>query len=227
MPQANFIVAFAGGVVTFFTPCILPMIPVYVSFFLGQAVTEKKDSDNRTGLFLNTLSFIIGFTLVFVALGATATTLGKFLSHNFLLFNKIASILMIFFGFTMLGVFKFKWLFMEKRFHLGRLKPGLVSSFFFGLAFAFGWTPCIGPVLGSILALAGLQTSVYKGMLLLSVYSLGLAIPFLIVSVAIDNIFVVFQKIKKYSGLIQYASGIILVLLGILLLLGKLRFTGV
>ena len=227
MPHSNFIIAFIGGMVTFFTPCILPMIPVYVSFFLGQAVSGKLEPGGRYSLFVNTLGFIIGFTVIFVALGATASSAGKFLNHHFLLFNKIAAVLMIFFGLAMLGVFKFKWLYMEKRFHPGLKKPGFISSFLFGLAFAFGWTPCIGPVLGSILALAGLQSTVYKGMLLLAVYSLGLAIPFLIVSLAIDNIFVVFQKIKKYSGYIQYGSAIILILLGILLFIGKLRFTGV
>jgi len=170
---------------------------------------------------LNSIFFIFGFSVIFVALGASATAVGQFLLQKFNLFSKIAGVIIIIFGLHMIGIFKIKFLNYEKKFHTGR-KMGLFGSLVAGLAFAFGWTPCIGPVLAAILAIAAQQDAIGKGILLLSVYSLGLGIPFLLTGLSVNAFLGFFRKFNKYIRWVEVMGGVLLVIVGILIMTNNL-----
>lgn len=180
---------------------------------------EKLPKKGR--VFWASLAFVFGFSLTFTLLGASATTIGKFLFLNKSLFTKIAGVLVIILGLHLMGIFRIPWLYQEKRFQMTRKPPGMLGAFVMGLAFAFGWTPCIGPFLGATLALAAQKQTVTSGMILLFVFSLGLGIPFLLTSLAIKIFFSVFQRIKRYFHAIEIIGGILLAAMGILLLTGS------
>ena len=215
----NIVTAFIFGLLSFISPCVLPIIPGYISFISGFTLDEMK-SDNpsaRRALIFNSLTFIAGFTLIFVIMGAAATSIGQLLNENLTLISKIAGVIIIIFGLHMIGIFKIGFLNYEKRFHLQEKKLGLLGSFTVGAAFAFGWTPCIGPVLAGILAIASQQETVYQGIILLLVYSLGLGIPFFLTAVSINKFFNVFNKIKRHFHTIEVVGGVMLVGVGILM----------
>ncbi len=181
----------------------------------------KGVEQNRSALrsiILNSLFFIGGFTMVFVLLGATATTLGKTFNEYYSTISKIAGVLIIVFGLHMMGLFKINFLNYEQRFHVQQKKLGMFGSFLVGTAFAFGWTPCIGPVLAAILVIASQQDTVYKGIALLFSYSLGLGIPFFLTGVSINLFFSMFNRIKKYFHTIEIVGGAMLVVLGLLII---------
>lgn len=216
----NILTAFIFGLLSFISPCVLPIIPGYISFISGKSLQDmtQQDSSSRRAMLLNTIIFIAGFTVVFVMMGAAATSIGKVLNENLILISKIAGVIIIIFGFHMIGIFKLGFLNYEKRFHLQEKKLGLLGSFAVGAAFAFGWTPCIGPVLAGILAIASQQDTVLKGIVLLTFYSLGLGIPFLLTSLSINKFFNVFNKIKKHFHAIEVVGGILLVAVGVLMI---------
>jgi len=167
---------------------------------------------------MNSLFFIFGFSVVFILLGASSTFLGNFISaHKFTLFNKIAGGIVILFGLHLLGVFKISFLNYEKRFHIRRKSFGILGSFLIGFAFAFGWTPCVGPILAPILGMAALKESVTQGILLLAFYSLGLGIPFFIAGIGFNTFLRVFQKVKRYFNIIEIISGLFLIGVGLLI----------
>jgi cytochrome c-type biogenesis protein len=181
-----------------------------------------RNSKNRHRVLKKTivsaLTFILGFSIVFVLLGATATAIGQLVVSRMNILNKIAGVVVIVFGLHLMGLFKLKFLNYEKRFHpTGRKKPPLVRSFLLGLAFAFGWTPCIGPILGTILFLAGGQDTVWEGITLLSVYSLGLGLPFLLTAIGTSTFMDFFNKIKRYFTIVEIFSGVFLILVGFLI----------
>lgn len=178
---------------------------------------EHKKSALRS-IIVNSLFFISGFTLVFVLLGATATTLGKAFNEYYSTISKIAGVLIIVFGLHMMGLFKINFLNYEKRFHVQEKKLGKFGSFLVGTAFAFGWTPCIGPVLAAILVIASQQDTVYKGIGLLGSYSLGLGIPFFLTGLSINVFFSFFSRVKKHFHAIEIAGGAMLVMLGVLMI---------
>jgi cytochrome c-type biogenesis protein len=224
--QVTLLAAFAAGFLSFVSPCVLPLIPGYISFVSGVSVEEMRGdaapAASRLQIFFTSLAFVIGFSLVFVALGASATAIGKFLFARLPLFSKIAGVILVIFGLHTMGVFRLAFLESEKRVHSQRKPAGPFGAMLVGVAFAFGWTPCIGPILGGILAIAGSKNSVTEGVTLLAVYSLGLGIPFLITSLAINQFFGAAKKIRRYYHTIEVASGALLIVIGVLIMTGQL-----
>ncbi len=228
MANISLLAAFTAGIISFISPCVLPLIPGYLSFISGVSVEEMKSGEKKSYVLkkvsLNTIFFILGFSIVFQALGALAPFVGQFLGSKILLFNKIAGIILIIFGLHITGVFRIPFLNYEKRFHT-RSKPlGILGSFVVGLAFALGWTPCIGPILSSIWTLAAQQNTMGKGILLLSSYSLGLGIPFFITAVSFNALLGVFGWVKKHFRTIEIVSGLFLIAIGILIFFGSFNY---
>lgn len=224
--DVSLIAAFAAGFLSFVSPCVLPLIPGYISFVSGVSVEEMRadapPATSRLQVFVTSLAFVLGFSLVFIALGASATAIGKFLFAKLPLLSKIAGVILIIFGLHTMGVFRLAFLETEKRVHSQRKPAGPLGAMLVGVAFAFGWTPCIGPILGGILAIAGSRNSVNEGITLLAVYSLGLGIPFLLTSLAINRFFGAAKKIRRYYHAIELTSGVLLVVIGLLIMTGQL-----
>jgi len=218
-------IAFFAGIISFISPCVLPLIPGYVSFICGTTLNEL-DLKSKKFILQKSLFFSLGFSLVFISLGATATFIGSFLLHNSQFLSIVSGIVIIFFGFYLLELIKIN--FLNKNF--GNYNVKYSNNLFFplivGIGFGFGWTPCIGPILGSILAYASMENSIYKGVLLLGVYSLGLAIPFVVSSLIIKKFLIVSKKSISYLSKIKKFSGIILLITGILIVTGKLQTIG-
>lgn len=211
----QYAISFLEGIITFVSPCLLPMLPVYISYFAGGGERNTKTT------LKNALGFVLGFTLVFSAMGALAGTLGSFLSKYQTAVNIVSGLIVIFFGLHYLGVFKFT-LFKgsKKAFKTDNL--GFFSSLAFGVVFSVGWTPCVGTFLGSALMMASQQGQVLAGVLMLLIYSLGLGVPFVLSAVLIDRFKSTFDFIKKHYKVINTVSGILLILIGILLATGMI-----
>jgi len=234
MENVSLLGAFVAGVLSFISPCVLPLIPGYLSFISGVSLEEMRGAGAVAGdlgmsaaakrqVLITSLFFILGFSLVFVSLGASATFLGQFLMERLTLFGKIAGVLLIIFGLHTMGVFKIGFLLQEKRVQTNAKPAGMLGAMVVGISFAFGWTPCIGPILSAILLVAAQQDSVGQGILLLSVYSLGLAIPFLLTALAINQFFIAFKKIRRYYHAIEIVSGLLMIVIGVLIFTN--RFT--
>ena len=215
----GFLVAFAAGLLSFLSPCVLPLVPSYVGFLTGMTLPEV--TGRRRVALTHALLFVGGFSLVFVLLGASATALGRALNYYQVWLQRLGGALIILFGLLCLGVFNPRLLSQERRLHLERKPVGYLGSVLVGMAFAAGWTPCIGPVLGAILGLAATSADVSRGMLLLAVYSAGLALPFLIAAVAVDSFFDWFQRFRRFLPWVMRISGVMLVFVGILLMTGE------
>jgi cytochrome c-type biogenesis protein len=224
--NVSLLAAFAAGFLSFISPCVLPLIPGYISFVSGVSVDEMRSdappAASRLQVFLTSLAFVLGFSLVFIALGASATAVGKFMFSKLPLLSKLAGVVLIIFGLHTMGVFRLAILDTEKRVHQQRKPAGPLGAMLVGVAFAFGWTPCIGPILGGILAIAGSKNTVWEGVTLLAVYSLGLGIPFLITSLAINQFFGAAKRIRKYYHAIELTSGALLIAIGVLIITGQL-----
>lgn len=212
----QYFIAFLEGLITFISPCLLPMLPVYVSYFAGG--TER--STKKT--LKNSLGFVLGFTIVFVALGALAGSLGSFLQKYRLFMNILTGLIVIFFGLNFLGVFKLN-IFKGINKSVDKNNLGFFSSMLFGMIFSVGWTPCVGAFLGSALALASQQGKVVTGIIMLMAYSLGLGVPFVLSAVLIDKLKSTFNFIKKNYKIINIISGGLLVLIGLLMMSGLLN----
>ncbi|MBI2046362.1 MAG: sulfite exporter TauE/SafE family protein [Parcubacteria group bacterium] len=220
--------AFIAGVLTFLAPCTLPLVPGYLGFISGVSAQDLQDplksKSARKKIFLNGLLFVVGFSLVFILLGSLFGLGGSVLAQYRIWLSRIGGIFVILFGLFMMGVLRLPFLNVEK--NIGRikaLKPGNpASSLIFGATFAFGWTPCVGPILGSILTLAAASATVGQGAFLLSVFSLGLAVPFLIIAIGIGSASNHISKLSKYLNIISMIGGLFLIFLGILLLTNKL-----
>lgn len=224
--NVTLLAAFAAGFLSFVSPCVLPLIPGYISFVSGVSLDEIRGDHptaaSRVQVFVTSLAFVIGFSIVFVALGASATEIGKFLFARLPILSKIAGVVLVIFGLHTMGVFRLALLDTEKRLHSQRRPAGPLGAVLVGVAFAFGWTPCIGPILGGILAVAGSRNSVGEGVLLLAIYSLGLGIPFLVTSLAINQFFSAAKRIRGYYHAIEMTSGALLIAIGALILTGQL-----
>lgn len=220
----SYFLTFAEGVLTFVSPCILPMLPVYFIYLAGSPddIGDKKGLNKR--MLLNSLGFVAGFTIVFVLLGVTITSVGRLLDNNRVLLQKISGVIMMIFGLNFTGVLRIGFLNIEKRLDYKTANLKFLSSVLFGMVFAFGWTPCLGAFLGSALLLAGNSETLLKGTLLLLVYSIGLGIPFIISAIVIEKAMNVFKKIRKYSRLISIISGILLIAAGILVFTDNLKY---
>jgi cytochrome c-type biogenesis protein len=212
-------VAFAAGLLSFLSPCVLPLVPSYIGFLTGMTLPEM--TGRRRVALLHALLFVAGFSLIFVLLGASATALGRALNVYQIWLQRVGGVLIIVFGLLCLGLFKLDILTLERRVHLERKPVGFLGSALVGMAFAAGWTPCIGPVLGGILGLAATSSDLSRGMLLLGVYSAGLAVPFLIAAVAIESFLGWFQRFRRFLPWVMRVSGVLLVLVGILLVTGE------
>ena len=213
-------IAFSAGFLSFVSPCVLPLIPSYVSYITGLSVEDLSKREDKKGaraiIIKNSLMFILGFSSIFVSLGASASFIGGFLNNYQDLIRKVGGVLVIFFGLYIMGLLKLKFLSVEKKIHLNNKPMGYVGSFLVGLAFAAGWTPCIGPILGSILVVASMGNSIIEGAKLLVFYALGLGLPFLVTALVINTFLSSFKKFHNYLRFISFISGIFLVIVGIL-----------
>ena len=210
----QYLISFFEGILTFISPCLLPMLPVYLSYFAGGQQNSKKT-------FFTALGFILGFTILFTAMGALAGTLGSFLAKYQTVVNVVSGLIVIFFGLTFMGVIKWNLFKGSTRMQTGEL--GFFSSLVFGMVFSVGWTPCVGAFLGSALMLASQQGHVLEGTLMLLSYSLGLGIPFLLSAVLIDQLKGAFNFIKRHYNVLNYICGILLILIGVLMATGVLN----
>lgn len=204
----SFFLAFTAGVLSFLSPCFLPLVPAYLTYLSGS-------SEGKVSL-VRTLAFIAGFSLVFISLGASASLLGQLLLQYQLILRKISGIIIIFFGLHLLEIIPLKWLYQEKRYLEPRPRPGWLGAFLLGVALSFGWTPCIGPVLSSILLLAGTAPTMFLGIILLGVYSLGLAVPFILAAVSWQFFLELLPKGRKYFPFFNKLSGVLLIILGVM-----------
>jgi cytochrome c-type biogenesis protein len=222
MPDVSIYTAFVAGLISFLSPCILPIVPGYISFLSGMSVEEIEGSGEKRLLLVNSILFITGFSVVFILLGASATMMGAFLTSKMSILTKIAGLVIILFGIFKLGLIRHLAFYREARFQLKDRRFGVFGAMLIGAAFAFGWTPCIGPILGSILAYAATLGKVSQGISLLVIYSMGLGVPFLIVTFALNRFFRIFDRIKKHLRLIEIVSGIIMIILGLMIMSNKL-----
>jgi cytochrome c-type biogenesis protein len=213
------LVAFTAGLLSFLSPCVLPLVPSYVGFLTG--MTQPESGVRRRAALAHALLFIVGFSLVFILLGASATALGRALGYYQVWFQRAGGVLVIVFGLFCLGMFSSRLLTQEHRLNFEQKPVGYLGSALVGMAFAAGWTPCIGPVLGGILGLAASSTDVGRGMLLLAVYSAGLALPFLLAAVALESFLDWFQRFRAFLPWVMRVSGVMLVLMGVLLVTGE------
>jgi len=215
--------AFLAGLISFLSPCVLPLVPGYVSLISGAGVEELKVQDSQLlrRVMLQSVLFILGFSVVFITLGALSTSVGQLLTRYKSTLAEVAGVVIILFGLHLTGIFRINALYADKRLH--RVKGGSSpwGAFVIGFAFAFGWTPCVGPILAVILTFAAEQDTVLKGVGLLAIYSLGLAVPFLLTSLGIERFLVFYKRFQKHMHVLEVASGALLIVLGVLLVMGR------
>jgi cytochrome c-type biogenesis protein len=225
MTNATIPGAFIAGLISFLSPCVLPLVPGYVSLVSGAGVEELKSPQAQLmrRVMVNSVGFILGFSIVFIALGAAATELGQILGVYKHTLARVAGAVIIIFGLHLTGIFKIKALYTDARLHSVKGSSTPIGAFVIGFAFAFGWTPCLGPILTAILTLAGEQDTLMKGILLLGVYSLGLAVPFLMTSLLMERFLKFYSRFRTHMHALEIASGGLLIALGVLLVIG--RFT--
>lgn len=225
MMEISLLAALAGGLISFLSPCVLPLVPPYMTYLAGASLDqmqEDEDGSVRRRALKTAFAFVLGFTTVFTLLGATASVLGQFVRQYLDVLGTAAGIVIIVMGLHFLGVFRIGFLYREARFQAGS-NAGLGGAYVMGLAFAFGWTPCIGPILAAILAVAGSEGSVYRGAFLLAVYSAGLGIPFILAAFAMKPFIAFLKRMKGHLGLVEKAMGGLLVLTGIAFLTGGIE----
>jgi cytochrome c-type biogenesis protein len=212
-------VAFVAGLLSFLSPCVLPLVPSYLGFITGFTLEEM--TGRRRLAMVHSLLFVIGFSLVFILLGASATALGRALNYYQDWVTRIGGVLIIFFGLYLLGVIKLGFMDQEQRLHLDRKPLGYLGSVGVGMAFGAGWTPCIGPMLGAILSMAASQADMQRGVILLGWYSAGLAVPFLLTAWAVETFLDLFKKFRRVMPMVQKIGGALLLLVGVLMVSGQ------
>jgi cytochrome c-type biogenesis protein len=224
--MGQILASFAAGLFSFLSPCVLPLVPGYLSIISGSSLEQLKaqqgDASLRRTVLLNSIMFIVGFSITFILLGASATWIGQMLVSRMKLLGQIAGIVLIVFGIHLTGLVKINALYKDKRFHNVDKPRGVFGALVLGLAFAFGWTPCIGPILAGILTIASTKQTVTEGMLLLAVYSAGLGIPFLLTSLALNKFLAFYGRFKKHFHAVEVASGVLVIAVGVLILTGSL-----
>jgi len=213
-------IAFGAGFLSFFSPCILPLIPVYIMYITGVSMENELETKRLFAL-KRTIGFIIGFTIIFILMGTSASYLGRIFIRNKQIFSKVSGILIVIFGLNMMGIIKLRFLSMEKRLAAPKKISNWFSSILMGMAFAAGWTPCFGPVLASILVYAGSSATVSKGVYLLLIYSIGMAIPFILTALFINVFNKFIAKAEKFIIYIPKISGFIMVVFGVLVFFNK------
>lgn len=230
MENVSLLAAFVAGVLSFISPCVLPLVPGYLSFVSGVSLDEMRGRTDveaaragRRKVFIASVAFVVGFSLVFISLGASASLVGQFLMERLTLLGKVAGVVLVLFGLHTMGVLRIGALYAEKRIQTNRTPAGPFGAFVVGIAFAFGWTPCIGPILAAILAVAATQDTVGQGVQLLAIYSAGLGIPFLATSLAVNQFFAAFARVRRYYKAIEIAAGALMIVIGVLIFTN--RFT--
>ena len=223
MEEVSFLIAFSAGLLSFLSPCVLPLVPVYLASLVGPEIFDDKTTRKRMPVFLHSLSFVIGFSIVFTILGAGVGLVGFAISAHLVVIRQIAGSLLIVFGLFILAALKVPWLNFEKHLTPSQsVTTGYLRSFLTGGIFSLAWTPCVGPILGGILTLALGSETAWQGAYLLAVYSLGLGLPFLIMGIAFDSITPLLKRIYRYSTAIYIISGLLLIAVGILILTNRL-----
>ena len=218
-------IAFLAGLISFLSPCVLPLIPGYICYISGTSLNKIKEK-KRNLIVSKTIFFTLGFSFVFIALGSTASFIGKFFLINADILRFIAGTIIVFFSFQIIGIINLNFINKDIRFFTSRYNDNLTFPFIVGAAFGFGWTPCIGPILGSIIALSTLEENIGKGFLLLSFYSLGLAIPFVISGILLNKFLLFSKNFKKYMSTVTKIGGYILLLTGVAILTNQLQVFG-
>ncbi|MBF0310807.1 MAG: cytochrome c biogenesis protein CcdA [Magnetococcales bacterium] len=230
MGEVTLFAALTAGLLSFVSPCVLPLVPAYISFMTGITVENLRAGGAETPdrwrqgvrAGLVSLAFVLGFSLVFIALGASAFFLGRLLMGWMGILSKVGGALVVLFGLHYMGVFRIGFLNLEARFNLERKPPGLWGAFLVGVAFSFGWTPCVGPILATILTVAGAQETLSQGVMLLVIYSAGLGIPFLVAGVGINLFFAFYVRMRRWMHTVERVSGGLMVLVGLLIFFGNL-----
>lgn len=228
--DVSIFMAFGAGIISFLSPCVLPLVPGYISFISGRSLADIGYDNTDTTypgnvnplVILNSIFFISGFSIVFILLGASATWMGALIVSKMSMLTKIAGLVILIFGLFKMGLIRFLPFYKEVKFQIRDRKYGLIGAVLIGAAFALGWTPCIGPILGAILIYASTLNDVYQGIMLLAFYSLGMGLPFLLTALGIHQFFRLFKRIRKHLGLIEIISGAIMVILGLLIFTNKL-----
>lgn len=227
----SLVASFLAGVVSFLSPCVLPLVPSYIAFISGVSIEELSSSAEEGGrggvrkkVILNSLFFILGFSIIFVGLGASATFIGKFMARNIRWVEIVGGLIIILMGLHFAGVLRIRLLDRERAVHLKKKPLGVLGTVVVGMAFGAGWTPCVGPILGSILMLAATTQSVVEGVVLLIFYSIGLGLPFFIAGLLIHRFFEYFKSIRKYFRAIAVGGGILLIVVGVALLTGYFSY---
>ena len=220
MNDVGVLIAFSAGVFSFLSPCVLQLVPSYLTFVTGMSLEDLQEGVNRKTTLIHSVLFVAGFSLVFIVLGASASFLGQFFRAYEVWIARIGGLVIIALGLHLAGVFRLMPLLQERRLHLADKPAGYLGTLGVGMAFGAGWTPCIGPVLGAILTYGFSQDTMWAGVGLLAVYSLGLAIPFLVSALALNWFLGAFKRFRRWIPVVEKASGLLLILLGILLLTG-------
>ena len=221
--EIGILIAFTAGIFSFLSPCVLPLVPSYLAFVTGMSLEDLQDGVNRKATLIHSVLFVVGFSAIFVLLGASASFLGQFFRAYEVWIARVGGAVIIILGLHLAGVFRIAPLMRERRIQLADEPTGYLGTLGVGFAFGAGWTPCIGPILGAILTYGFSQDTMWAGVGLLSVYSMGLALPFLVASLALDQFLKVFKRFRRWIPVVEKASGILLIFLGLLLATG--RFT--
>ncbi len=226
--QISFGVAFLAGVASFLSPCVLPLVPIYLAQLVGQSVYQstggQEERPLRLNTFLHALMFVLGFTLAFVALGATASALGGFLRTYQILLRQVGGILLIIFGLHLAGILKLSIFYWQKHFAFRPSRPSYPASLLIGTIFAIGWTPCVGLILGPILGMAANAATLQQGVVLLLFYSLGLGLPFLLLGLGLDQLSRVLKWLKPYVGKIEIGTGVVMMAAGVIIFFNLLPY---
>ena len=232
LPHTSLMAAFLAGLLSFVSPCVLPLVPSYLTYITGLSFDQLTDAGARDRLrktiVANSLLFIAGFSVVFIGFGASASFIGQWLMDYQQVIRKAGGILIVGFGLYLMGIVRFRFLMAEKRIHFARRPMGYIGSFLIGATFAAGWTPCVGPVLGTMLMYAGTRETLMDGVTLLTFYSLGLGVPLLMAALALDRFLAYFNRLRAYLGLVSRLSGVLLIMVGIVIYTDSLAYlTGV
>src|SRR5215472_878449 len=226
--QISFSVAFLAGLASFLSPCVLPLVPIYLAQLVGQSVLQstggQQERPARLNTFLHALMFVCGFTLAFVALGATARTLGSFLRAYQLLLRHIGGIVLVIFGLHLTGILRLPIFYWQKRFSFRPSRPSYPASLLIGVIFAIGWTPCVGLILGPILGMSANAATLQQGVILLLFYSLGLSLPFLLLGLGLDQISRVLKWLKPHLGKIEIGTGVLMIVVGVMIFFNMLLY---
>jgi len=225
MEEISYGYVLLAGLLSFLSPCVLPIVPGYLCFIAGTSLDKVLDDNStiRVNIFKYALSFVFGFSTVFILLGASATILSSFLYEYIEILRIVGGIIIIIFGIHFTQIIQIPFLNSDTRFQLQNYRPGLVGSYIIGLSFAFGWTPCIGPILGSVLSIAASSETVSTGIILLMIYSAGLGIPFLLAAYGIGGFLKFLSKIRNYIRTIEIFTGLLLILFGFLILTNRIQ----